>query len=106
LIKLHGVGENGDHPIAGGELKIPGEFHGRDKVCRAGNPQKIEFFYEICRDAFLLEVFLSLGLVEKPDEGDGGLVVDGDDHVGIAHVVDPGHVFIADSLDAVGAKAV
>ncbi len=34
------------------------------------------------------------------------LVVDGRDHVGVAHVVHPGHVLVADPLDAVRAEAV
>ena len=44
-------------------------------------------------------------LVEQPRQHHGLLVVDGGNHVGVAHVVDPGHVLVADALDAVLAKA-
>ena len=46
------------------------------------------------------------GLVEQPEEAHAVLVVDGRHGVGVAHVVHPGHVLVADALDAVGAEAV
>ena len=45
-------------------------------------------------------------LVEEPQEAHAVLVVDGGHGVGVADVVDPGHVLVADALDAVVAEAV
>ena len=43
--------------------------------------------------------------VEKAQQTLGILVVDGDGHVSVLHVVDPGDVLVADALNAVAAEA-
>ena len=45
-------------------------------------------------------------LVEQAEQAHAGLVVDGQHHIGVFHVVDPGDVLVADALDAMPAKAV
>ena len=39
--------------------------------------------------------------VKQPQQAHAGLVVDAGDHIGGLDVVDPGHVLVADTFDAV-----
>ena len=44
-------------------------------------------------------------LVEQPEQRHALLIIDRRDHVGVAHVVNPRHVLVADAFDAMAAEA-
>ena len=52
------------------------------------------------------QVVPARGLVEQAQDAQAILVVNGRHRIGVAHVVDPGDVLVADALDAVVAEAV
>ena len=58
------------------------------------------------RYAFLGQIEASGRLVEKAGDIDDGIIVDGDNDIGVLDIVDSGHVLIADALDAVSAETV
>ena len=51
-------------------------------------------------------MLLAGGLIEEAGQVDHGVVINGDDHVRVADVMDPGNVLVADAFDAVSAIAV
>ena len=57
-------------------------------------------------DPVFSQQFLTGGLVEQPDESDWQLVIDTDGCVGVAQVVNPGNMLVADALDAVVTKTI
>ena len=102
-----GVGQNGADDIVLGQLIVLGHLDAAQDVCDAGDAEPGELFDELVGELELfLEVLLALCRVEKAQQTLGILVVDGDGHVSVLHVVDPGDVLVADALDAVAAEAV
>ena len=69
-------------------------------------PSRASFSMLACVHAQRGQVVLAGRLVEQAQDAHAVLVVDGGHRVGVAHVVDPGHVLVADALDAVVAEAV
>ncbi len=55
---------------------------------------------------FFGQIAASGRLVEQAGDIDDGIVVDGDYDIGVLDIVDPGHVLVADALDAVSAETV
>ena len=55
-------------------------------------------------DAFALQELPAGVLVEQAHDLDARFIIDGGDHVGVADVVDPGDVLVADAFDAVVAE--
>ena len=53
----------------------------------------------------VIEQRLADRLVEQAEQRQALLVVDRGHHVGVAHVVDPRHVLVADAFDAMAAEA-
>ena len=89
------------------QLIVLGHLDAAQDVCNAGDAEPGELFDELVGELELfLEVLLALCRVEQAQQTLGILVVDGDGHVGVLHVVDPRNVLVADALDAVAAEAV
>ena len=82
-----------------------GGFDGGDDVADAGDAQQAELVDEGFGDALFFEEGAAGFFVEQAQELQALFVVDGDDHVGVADVVDPGDVLVADAFDAVLAEA-
>ena len=102
-----GVGQNGADDIVLGQLIVLGHLDAAQDVCDAGDAEPGELFDELVGELELFfEVLLALCRVEKAQQTLGILVVDGDGHVSVLHVVDPGDVLVADALNAVAAEAV
>ena len=107
LVHDGGVGEHGAHHVVGGELVILGHLDAAQHVGDAGDAQPGQLLDELVVQAQLvLHVGLALGAVKQPQQTLAVLVIDGDGHIGVLHVVNPGDVLVADALDAVAAEAV
>ncbi len=106
LVQVHRIGQHRQHHIVGAKLVVLGVF---DRHRQVGNPreaQKMESFDRSLVDTLLRQIGLTHRLVEQPSQADDHVVVQVDDQVGALQVVDPGHVLVADPLDAVSAEAV
>ena len=86
-------------------LEELGGFDGRDDIADAGDAQQAEFGDGGFGDALFFEEGAAGVFVEQAQELHALFVVDGGDDVGVADVVDPGDVLIADAFDAVIAEA-
>ena len=107
LIHGGGVGEDGAHHVVLGELIVLGHLDAAQDVGDAGDAQPGHLLdLLVAHTQFVLHVGLAVLGVEQAQQALGILVVDGDGHVGVLHVVDPGDVLVADALDAVAAEAV
>ena len=86
--------------------KCFGELDRRNQIGRAGNPAQRQTRYECLWHPRGCEVFLAGRLIEEPNGRNRRLVIDGEHHVGVLHVVNPRYVLVANALDAMLAKAV
>ena len=107
LIHYGGVGKHSAYHVILGELIVLGHLNAAQHVGNAGDAQPAHLLHLLVAHAQLvLHVGLALCGVEQAQQTLGILIVDGNGHVGILHVVDPGDVLVADALDAVAAEAV
>ena len=102
-----GVGEDGGHHVVLGKLIVLGHLDAAQHVGDAGDAQPAHLLDLLVAHAQLvLHVLLALRGVEQAQQTLGVLIVDGNGHIGVLHVVDPGDVLVTDALDAVAAEAV
>ena len=107
LVHHSGVGQDGTHHVVLGELIVLGHLDAAQHVGDAGDTQPAHLLdVLIGHTQLVLHILLTLGGVEQAQQALAVLVVDGDGHIGVLHVVDPGDVLVADTLDAVAAEAV
>ena len=107
LVHDSGVGQHGAHHVVLGQLVVLGHLDAAQDVGDTGDAQPGHLLdFLIGHTQLVLHVLLALGGVEQAQQALAVLVVDGDGHIGVLHVVDPGDVLVADTLDAVAAKAV
>ncbi len=52
------------------------------------------------------QIFFSSFFVEHPCQIDDGIVIDGGDKIGIPDIMDPGHVFVANTFNAMRTKTI
>ena len=89
------------------QLPVLGRLDGGQQVADAADAQQAELARPCAWSTPRpREELLARRLVEEPQDAHAVLVVDGGHGVGVADVVDPGHVLVADALDAVVAEAV
>ena len=101
------VGQHGAEDIVLGQLIVLCHLNAAQHVGDAGDTQPSQLLDErIVQTKLVLQICLTICGVEQAQQTLGVLIVDGDSHIGILHVVDPGDVLIADTLDAVTAEAV
>ena len=107
LVHDSGVGQHGAHHVVLGQLVVLGHLDAAQDVGDTGDAQPGHLLdFLVGHTQLVLHVLLALGGVEQAQQALAVLVVDGDGHIGVLHVVDPGDVLVADTLDAVAAKAV
>ena len=104
-VEFHRVGEAGEEHVARVHLEVLGRLDRGDDVADAGDAQERQLVDQRLRDAFGGQELAAGRFVEEPHQGEALFVVDGDDHVGVAHVVNPGDVLVADAFDAMAAEA-
>ena len=69
-------------------------------------PSRSRRLIDVLGHALALEILPAFRLVEQAGDAHHVVIIDGDDHVGVLDVVDPGHVLVANAFDAVRAEAV
>ena len=106
LVHDGGVRQDGDNDVVLGQLIVFGHLDAAQHVGDAGDAHPGELLDLLVRHAKGLQVLLTLLAVEQSQQALGVLVVDGNGHVGVLHVMDPRNVLVADTLDAVAAEAV
>ena len=107
LVHGGGVCEDGDHHVLLREFVIFRHFYTAEHVGDAADAQPGQLFHQLRVQARPgAQVLLAGCGVEEAQEPLAVLVVDGDGHVGVLDVVDPGDVLVADALNAVSAEAV
>ena len=107
LIHRGGVGQNRADDIVLGQLIILRHLDAAKDIRDAGDAEPGQLLDQLVGELELfLEVLLAFLGVEQAQQALAVLIVDGDGHVGVLHVVDPGNVLVADALDAVAAEAV
>ena len=101
------VRRNGGNHIVAGKLIVLGELYAAEHVGYAAYAQQGKLLYSRFGHArHFLEVLMAFFAVEEPEQVLAVLVVYIYHHVGIAHVMHPGHMLIANALYAVPAEAV
>ncbi len=69
-------------------------------------PIRFKLVNHFCRNTLLDQIFLAFRLIEQAHDVDNIIVIDRGDHIGILDIVDPRHVLVANTFNAVCAKAV
>ena len=107
LIHRCRVGQDGSQHIMLCKLIVLRHLDAAQQVRDAGDAEPGQLLNQLfIQSELLLQVLLSLRRVEESQQALGVLVVDIDDHVGIADIVDPRHMLVPDSLNAVAAESV
>ena len=107
-VEVDGVGGDGQDDVVAAEVEVPSRLDRGDQVadaerCPAG--AELSMSRRRTRPAST-RVAWPAGSLNSRSNAQALLVVNRGDHVGVAHVVNPGHVLVADALDAVPAEAV
>ena len=101
------VGRHRQDHIVGAEPVIAGRLDRREHIAQRGQSEVGQARDQSGVDAAPLDQVLApLVGVEQGQQLVGMQVADRGDHVGVHHVVDVGHVLVADALDVVFAEAV
>ena len=107
VVELRAIGRHRDDDIVATEAAILGDRDGGECV---GDRRVAHVHEHVDERRFEPDPIDEMGLacigVEQGVERVGRTVADGDDVVGVHHVVDQRHVFVADALDVVIAEAV
>ena len=105
-VHLHAVSEDGEQHVVLVQLEVLGHLDGGEHVADATDAQEAELLNGVLVHAQAGEVALAFRLVEEAQDAHAVFVIDGRHGVGVADVVNPGHVLVADALDAVVTEAV
>src|SRR5450756_2101652 len=105
-VQVGGIREHGEDDVVLVHLLVLGHLDRRNHVCQRRDAQQVELLDELARDTLFLKVYLACFLIEKAKQMHRILVADGGHGVGVADVVDPGDMLVADTLDTVCAKPV
>jgi hypothetical protein len=106
MVQVHRVGGDGEKNVVFAHLKIFSHFDRGQHVGYTREAEQVQLTYQTLRHTLFHQHGLSIFLIEQPGNIDHGVVVDGHHQVGIAHVVDPRHVLVADAFDAVRPESV
>ena len=101
FVELHRIGKNREHNISFSELIILCELYRGKHISNTRYAQQVKIADRLIRNAPFQQVLFPGRFIEKSCNVHAVFVVYGYCHVSIAHVVDPGYVFITYSFDAV-----
>ena len=105
-IHIARVSSHSDKHIIRGQFFVLGVFDGRKHIGNAADTQQIQLAYQILRNAFFLQQGLSVFFVEQLEQPQGHIVVYCRQVVSVFAVMNPGNMFVADSLYSVTSEAV
>ena len=90
-----------NHQVPSAQLVPLGHLDGRQQIGHPRYPQQVKALNDLRGHSLTGQIFPAGRFVEKADQSQGGGVIDGHHHVGVAHIMYPGNVLVSDPFYAV-----